>query len=72
MHGDIAVMVCIADGGYHSQVTYEWKRTRVVTSRSPVSYEELAGTYTCVITGLTVSAKRSFRVEGRMLVIYAL
>jgi len=61
----IAVLICIAQGGFHTQVSYEWKRSKCVTCRWPITYEEVPGTYSCTISGLNIMAKQIFHVEGK-------
>ena len=62
----VAVLVCVAQGGYHPSVTYEWKKSECVVCRHPVTYEQVSGSYMCEVQGKDVYATRIFHVEGMM------
>ena len=67
LQGDhIALLMCGALGGYHSQASYDWSENgKVMPSEChPLLYTTAIGVYTCTVTSNKKSAKCSFEVTG--------
>ena len=68
----IALLVCIALGGYHPLVSYQWTRNgeKLEEEVHPLLYTTTRGDYTCKITGHDTekSAECHFEVKGALLI----
>ena len=62
---EVAVMVCVAINGFHSQATYRWFRDAQVLEEEtyPVLYASAAGTYKGVIEWKGNTLSNRFRID---------
>ena len=62
----VAVMVCVAVGGFHPLVKYQWYKDGECMDDAvhPVVYVGVPGEYRCEVTGEGIFEWRDFQVTG--------
>ena len=69
----VALLMCVALGGYHPLVSYQWSRDGLDMEGEvhPLLYTTMLGNYTCRVSSkqLEVSVEHQFEVKGMLMLI---
>jgi len=68
----VALLMCIAVGGYHSVASYQWSKDGLEMEEEvyPLIYTAAAGKYSCNVTTAGMSMEHHFEVTGNYSVGY--